>query len=137
MSTNAGFNIRQQLEAAGEAVKAENEAQYSRESTPQAPEQTPEPARSTKGRSQARRFDKMARIEGRLHYKQLRELNALTLKLRDHRNSPGGERERITNNTLLRVAVEVLLKHQSALKGSTERELTDSLMRHLSENADS
>lgn len=133
-----GFNLREQLAQASDLVRAENEGQhpsYEPATDPPPPAtsagESPEPKARAR-RKQTRRYDQMARIEGRLHLKQLRELTALTLKLRDQRGTPAGERERITNNTLLRVAVAVLLKHQHALVGTTEAELTDSLLTHLS-----
>ena len=136
MSLPGGFNLREQLAQASDLVRAENETH------PATYEPADEPtdaggvastdAKPRAKRRQTRRFDQMARIEGRLHLKQLRELTALTLKLRDQRHPSTGERERITNNTLLRVAVAVLLKHQHALTGTTEAELTDSLLTHLS-----
>ena len=39
--------------------------------------------------------------------------------------------ERVTNNMLVRIALDILLDHQDALTGNTEEELRQSLRRHL------
>lgn len=126
-----GLDLRAQLARAGDQVRTENEQQQQHPAPAQGDPAPEQPARTTK-RKPSRRYDRMARIEGRLHVKQLQQLNALSLKLRDHRVGTGGDRERITNNTLLRVAVAVLLKHQAAIRGDTEAEMVESLLRHLS-----
>lgn len=85
-----------------------------------------------RSRRRKRHFESMRRIEGRLWPRQIRSLNSLRLDLQDQRTDEDVEnRERLTNNTLLRVAVDVLLDHKEALKGNTEEELTESLRQRL------
>lgn len=96
-------------------------------SSPATIETEPKPRRRRK-----RRFEDMRRIEGRLWPRQIRSLNSLRLDLQDQRTDEEVDnRERLTNNTLLRIAVAVLLDHKDALKGNTEEELLESLRRHL------
>ena len=64
-----------------------------------------------------------ARKDTRLHEAQLDELAALTRKL--NRRRKGGER--ITDNTLIRIAVDLLLKHADELQGNTEDKLRKSV----------
>lgn len=64
-----------------------------------------------------------ARKDTRLHEDQLDELAALTRKLNRRRN--GGER--ITDNTLIRIAVDLLLERAEELQGNTENELRNSV----------
>ena len=78
------------------------------------------PAPSSEGAS----WRDYTRIEGRLREDQVNELDALVRKLNRGR---GGEGERITKNTLLRVAVDLLLARSQHLQGGTENELTDSV----------
>jgi hypothetical protein len=66
------------------------------------------------------------RKEARLRDDQVDDLSMLARKLA--RASRGGE-ERITDNTLIRVAVDMLLAQSSKIQGSTEEEIRKSLMR--------
>lgn len=104
--------------------------------SPAAPDQAPPHTggenRPRPRRRRKRHFESMRRIEGRLWPRQVQRLNTLRLDLQDQRTDEDVEgRERLTNNTLLRVAVDVLLDHRDALKGNTEEELTESLRQHL------
>lgn len=57
-----------------------------------------------------------------------RQVEALTLMRRVlNRKRPKGEGERLTENTLIRVAVDLLLSRQEAIAGATEDELRQSL----------
>ena len=57
-----------------------------------------------------------------------RQVNELTLLRRVlNRRKPKGEGERITENTLIRVAVDLLLANAGQLAGSDESELRRSL----------
>ncbi|PVZ53915.1 hypothetical protein C9424_17015 [Arthrobacter sp. H-02-3] len=62
----------------------------------------------------------MVRKELRLHADQADELTVLASKVQRARREKG---ERITDNTLIRVAVDLLLERQKELVGSTEDEL--------------
>ena len=64
------------------------------------------------------------RKEARLRSEQLDSLTSLTRSLNRKRNSNG---ERITENTLIRVAIDLLLNQSDELKGTTEQELKESV----------
>jgi hypothetical protein len=74
--------------------------------------------------SQTPKWQRLERKELRLRADQLDELARLRRALNRQR---GGEGERITENTLIRVAVDLLLKQAAALRGSTEDELRNSV----------
>jgi hypothetical protein len=65
-------------------------------------------------------YTELVRKELRLHADQADELTALASKVQRARRQKG---ERITDNTLIRVAVDLLLERQKELVGSTEDEL--------------
>lgn len=65
-------------------------------------------------------YTDLVRKELRLHADQADELTALASKVQRARTKKG---ERITDNTLIRVAVDLLLERQKELVGSTEDEL--------------
>lgn len=65
-------------------------------------------------------YTELVRKELRLHADQADELTALASKVQRARREKG---ERITDNTLIRVAVDLLLQRQKELVGSTENEL--------------
>ena len=64
------------------------------------------------------------RLEARLRDAQVEQLDALIRRINKRRAGAG---ERITKNTLLRVAVDLLLERQDELAGSTEAEILDAL----------
>lgn len=59
---------------------------------------------------------------------QLIELDALAREIQDARTRKG---ERITANTLIRVAVDVILARRTALVGDTEEELRTNFLDYL------
>lgn len=65
-------------------------------------------------------YTELVRKELRLHADQADELTMLASKVQRARREKG---ERITDNTLIRVAVDLLLQRQAELVGSTEDEL--------------
>jgi hypothetical protein len=65
-------------------------------------------------------YTELVRKELRLHADQADELTVLASKVQRSRKEKG---ERITDNTLIRVAVDLLLQRQKELVGSTENEL--------------
>jgi hypothetical protein len=65
-------------------------------------------------------YTELVRKELRLHADQADELTVLASKVQRARRAKG---ERITDNTLIRVAVDLLLARQQELVGSTEDEL--------------
>lgn len=60
------------------------------------------------------------------------DLDRLTLLTRGikRRRRPGETTERITENTLIRIAITHLLQNSASLQGSTEEELLASLNSH-------
>jgi hypothetical protein len=71
----------------------------------------------------------LVRKETRLREDQLEKLTLLTRKL--NRQRRGGER--ITENTLIRVAIDLLLSKSGELSGATEAELLEALGWKLTE----
>jgi hypothetical protein len=101
--------------------------------TPVRTRQTPGPrpprrarATSTAGvtDSQTPKWQRLERKELRLRADQLDELARLRRALNRQRR---GEGERITENTLIRVAVDMLLGRADRLRGTTEDELRKSV----------
>lgn len=70
------------------------------------------------------KFLRLTRKETRVREDQYTELTALTRSLMRQRIS---KRERITENTLIRVAIDLLLAHRDQLHGSDEDELRRSV----------
>lgn len=70
------------------------------------------------------RYLQMERKELRIRLDQADELARLTRRLNRARAKAG---ERITDNTLIRVAIDLLLQHSDRLTGRTEDELRGSL----------
>ncbi len=66
----------------------------------------------------------LVRKETRLRDDQLEQLTAITRKLNRQRQGKG---ERITENTLIRIAVDLLLNQEQQLQGTAEDELLASL----------
>ncbi len=66
----------------------------------------------------------LVRKETRLKEEQFDELSQLSRKLNRQRKSTG---DRITENTLIRVAIDLLLSQSNKLEGKTENELRESL----------
>lgn len=74
--------------------------------------------------SEAPKWKRLERKELRLRADQLDELARLRRSLNRQR---GGQGERITENTLIRVSVDLLLAHAGRLSGATEDELRESV----------
>lgn len=70
----------------------------------------------------------LTRKEARFRQDQLNDLTTLTRQLNRRRASTG---ERITDNTLIRVAVDMLLKVADSLDGATEAELLSAVSARL------
>jgi hypothetical protein len=77
------------------------------------------------GGGQAPRYLQLVRKESRLRMDQVDALAVLTRQLGRRRTRRGGER--LTDNTLIRVAVDLLLERADQLSGNTEEELLASL----------
>jgi hypothetical protein len=69
-------------------------------------------------------FSSLERKEARLREDQYTSLTAHARRLNRAKGTGG---ERITENTLIRVAIDLLLSQVDKLEGATERELTDSV----------
>lgn len=70
------------------------------------------------------RYLQLERKELRVRLDQADDLARLTRRLNRARRGAG---ERITDNTLIRVAIDLLLQHSDRLAGSTEQELRKSV----------
>jgi hypothetical protein len=70
------------------------------------------------------RYLQLERKELRVRLDQADDLARLTRRLNRARRGAG---ERITDNTLIRVAIDLLLQHSDRLAGSTEQELRQSV----------
>ena len=77
------------------------------------------------------RWETLARFEGRVTDRQLTKLKSMQRKLSTGNRQakvadPSVQTERITDNTLIRVALELLFAFEPDITGHTERELIDS-----------
>jgi hypothetical protein len=94
----------------------------SRAARPSRPRQAPRTTGLTESRTP--KWRRLERKELRLWGRQLDELARLRRSLNRQR---GGAGERITENTLIRVAVDLLLAQSGRLSGTTEDELRESV----------
>jgi hypothetical protein len=101
-------------------------AESSRQRSPARPRRPRTAATGTTGltESQTPKWQRLERKELRLRADQLDDLARLRRGLNRQR---GGEGERITENTLIRVAVDLLLARAGNLHGLTEDELRKSV----------
>lgn len=76
------------------------------------------------------KYLKLVRKEARLREDQLDSLTSLTRSLNRKRKGSG---ERITENTLIRVAVDLLMNQSDELKGTTEQDLIKSVSLKLTD----
>jgi hypothetical protein len=111
------------VQAPGPAVPS---AAPSRQRSPARPRRPRTAATGTTGltESQTPKWQRLERKELRLRADQLDDLARLRRGLNRQRR---GEGERITENTLIRVAVDLLLARASELRGLTEDELRKSV----------
>jgi hypothetical protein len=97
---------------------------------PEAPSETSEGGGEKRGEEQLSvslpRWRQLERKEARLQPQQWDELSRLTRQLNRTR---AGRGERITDNTLIRVAIDLLLERRDVLRGTTEEELRSSVLR--------
>lgn len=70
------------------------------------------------------RYDQLERKEARLRPDQYGRLSGISRNLNRTR---AGQGERITENTLIRVAIDLLLQREADLAGATEAELRRSM----------
>lgn len=92
---------------------------------------TPSPVRSIKAAPEPPPLPlylELTRKEARFRQDQLNDLTTLTRQLNRRRASTG---ERITDNTLIRVAVDMMLKVADSLDGATEAELLQAVSAKL------
>jgi hypothetical protein len=90
---------------------------------PQAEQPGPSPSLKAKT-PETVRFDELERKEARVRLDQYEALQSLSRRLNRSRNRQG---ERITENTLIRVAIDLLLSRQDQVAGTTEAELRTSV----------
>ncbi|TCK58308.1 hypothetical protein [Curtobacterium sp. PhB136] len=111
------------------AVDETTEAQLTETAAPEAPApaasapEAPAPA-AEKPAAATALFEDLVRKECRFRDDQLEDLSRSARRLQRTRLAPG---PRITDNTLIRVAVDLLMSRADELQGSTEAELRASL----------
>lgn len=71
------------------------------------------------------RYQTFERMDARLRPEQLSELTALRKRVAANRTN---KTERITDNTLLRLAVDLLLRHADDIHGDTEADMRRALL---------
>lgn len=86
--------------------------------------QTAAPAASDDAASARPHYSQLVRKELRVFQDQAVDLKLLTMSINASRVGPG---ERITDNTLVRVAIDLLLQHRDELSGTSEADLRSSL----------
>src|SRR5699024_7962832 len=69
-------------------------------------------------------YDKLERKDTRLHERQITDLAAVARRINKQR---GGAGHRITENTLIRLGIDLLLQRSDDLVGTTEAELAHAL----------
>lgn len=80
------------------------------------------------GSSEVPKYLQLTRRDARLRDDQVHALSALCRRITSSR--PAGQRgERITDNTLIRVAIDLLLDRGEQVAGTTEAELRESALR--------
>ncbi|MFD1213266.1 hypothetical protein ACFQ36_14580 [Arthrobacter sp. GCM10027362] len=100
---------------------------------PQAPEAgtpaAPAPEQAESGTHGVPKYLQLRRREARVYDEQADALTLLARRLNNGRQLPNGKTsgERITDNTLLRLAIDLLLARADDLEGTTEEELAASL----------
>lgn len=105
-----------------------------------APEQAsnarpPKPAKLTESvptdsvSSAVPKYLQLQRREARIHVEQADALTMLTRRLNSERRLPNGTTvgERITDNTLIRVAIDLLLQRENEIHGVSEEALAEGL----------
>ncbi|HKT55660.1 MAG TPA: hypothetical protein VJR25_02710 [Microbacterium sp.] len=77
------------------------------------------------------KFAQLTRKEARVREDQYAALSALARSLMRRRHAKG---ERITENTLIRIAIDLLLQHKDALRGASEEQLRSSVTSAIRES---
>lgn len=115
----------------GRLIRANREG-AGREQAPAAEEPgrgSPAPDKTESGTNRVPKYLQLKRREARVYDDQADALTVLARRLNNGRRLPDGRTtgERITDNTLLRLAIDLLLTRTDELKGTTEEELAASL----------
>jgi len=90
------------------------------------PRKATAPVRIAEAMPAGPKYLSLERKDLRVRRDQADDLTALTRQLNRAR---GGDGERITDNTLIRVAIDGLLRNSASLRGTTEEELLRSVTR--------
>lgn len=109
-------------------VKEETQRQPEEPTPPQVAESKPPASVSTQPEPETEennipKYLQLVRKEARLREDQIEQLTTLARKI--NRRRKGGER--ITENTLIRIAIDLLLSKQQELAGTNEAELYQAL----------
>ncbi|SDI92252.1 hypothetical protein SAMN04488693_13411 [Arthrobacter subterraneus] len=75
------------------------------------------------------KYLQLQRREARIHVEQADALTMLTRRLNSERRLPNGSTvgERITDNTLIRVAIDLLLQRENEIRGASEEAIAQGL----------
>lgn len=105
--------------------------------TPDSHPEEPQPKPRAKRSGPRKMVDQPTqRFEGQMYVKQYDQGMQVVNRLKREKSSvPPAERRRLTLNTLVRVAMTVLLEHRQALKGVTEEELLEQFRESLAARA--
>ncbi|WP_458117308.1 hypothetical protein [Arthrobacter sp. D2-10] len=81
------------------------------------------------GTNRVPKYLQLLRREARIHHEQAEALTALSRRLNNQRRLPNGTTtgERITDNTLIRIAIDLLLEREYEIRGTTEEEIAQLL----------
>lgn len=109
--------------APGPAAQAAPKPRKTQKATPAKKPATQEPA-ATKELAGGVGYDKLEAKAARIHERQVTALADLARRLNKQR---AGEGHRITENTLIRLGIDLLLERSDELTGTTEAELAASL----------
>lgn len=143
MSRQSMRDLLGDLDANGSAPDGRNGQQSGQQATPAEPtepgndaEQSPRPPAGTQSAeltesraTEVPKYRTLDRKELLARPDQIEELT--TLRRRLNRKRAAHEGERITENTLIRVAIDLLLSRWDVLEGTNEDELRESVTRRL------
>ena len=111
--------------AAPKAEPAKKTATRKAAAKAEKPEPTKKPAKKAKKAPEGPLYLRLTRKEARLREDQIESLRKLARRLSRSRTDGG---ERLTENTLLRVAVDLLLSRANELTGTTESQIRKSAL---------
>jgi hypothetical protein len=112
-----------------EALKSSTASEHASSSLPTNPAELTESVTTDSVTSAVPKYLQLQRREARIHVEQADALTMLTRRLNSERRQPNGTTvgERITDNTLIRVAIDLLLQRENEIHGVSEEALAEGL----------